>query len=223
MKTCSKCLISKDKSFFPSDKRRLDGKFPWCKQCKKLSDKISYENNRNSKKIANRKSYLKNKEQRRAAARAKRQDPDFLVKEKERSKKYRLNNAVELIQKKQEYYQKNKHIINEKYRQKRQIDINFRLQNNMRSRLSHALKQKTKGGKTVQYIGCSIEEFKKHIESKWQPGMTWDNYGKNGWHIDHIIPCYRFDFSKEDDIKKCFHYSNMQPLWALDNMRKNKY
>ena len=69
-------------------------------------------------------------------------------------------------------------------------------------------------------LGCTVSFFMKHIESQWKEGMTWDNYGYRGWHIDHIIPCSAFDLTKEEEQKKCFHYTNQQPLWAEENMKK---
>lgn len=79
-----------------------------------------------------------------------------------------------------------------------------------------------KPGKSITYLGCSIQTFKTHLENKFLPGMSWENKGL--WHIDHIRPCASFDLSKEDELKKCFHYTNMQPLWAEDNLRKgSKY
>ena len=71
-------------------------------------------------------------------------------------------------------------------------------------------------------LGCSVDEFKLYLESKFKKNMTWDNYGK--WHIDHIKPISKFDLTIEEEQKKCFHFTNLQPLWALDNIRKsNKY
>lgn len=71
-------------------------------------------------------------------------------------------------------------------------------------------------------LGCSINEFKLYLESRFKKNMTWDNYGK--WHIDHIKPISKFDLTIEEEQKKCFHFTNLQPLWALDNIRKsNKY
>jgi len=74
---------------------------------------------------------------------------------------------------------------------------------------------------TIQSIGCSVNELKKWLELKFQEGMTWDNYGK--WHIDHIKPCCKFNLADIDDQKKCFHYTNLQPLWAKDNRKKWKH
>jgi hypothetical protein len=72
--------------------------------------------------------------------------------------------------------------------------------------------------RSVELLGCSIDNFRKHLESKFLEGMSWNNYGE--WHIDHIIPCSLFDLTNINEQKKCFHYTNQQPLWKLDNLRK---
>ena len=109
---------------------------------------------------------------------------------------------------------------------KRKNDLDFRLKLNLRSRVRTAIKKDSKFGKTFELIGCSVEELKMHIESQWEEGMSWENWGvykDNGyttWQIDHIIPCASFDFKKEDEQRKCFHYTNSQPLWAAENNKK---
>jgi hypothetical protein len=82
------------------------------------------------------------------------------------------------------------------------------------------MKEKSKSEKTLSYLGCSTEKFKEHMESQFTEGMNWNNHGFTGWHIDHIIPCSSFDLTKEEDIRKCFHYTNLQPLWGTQNMQK---
>lgn len=72
----------------------------------------------------------------------------------------------------------------------------------------------------IKLIGCSIEDFWIYLESKFEPGMTRENYGKV-WHIDHIMPCAIFDLTKPEHQKRCFHFSNLQPLFAEDNRRKS--
>lgn len=74
---------------------------------------------------------------------------------------------------------------------------------------------------SMKYVGCTPGELVKYLESKFKDGMSWDNYGFYGWHIDHIIPVSSFDLSKEEDLVKCFHYTNLQPLWADENLRKS--
>lgn len=92
----------------------------------------------------------------------------------------------------------------------------------LRERLRSALNTKNirKRFSAVELIGCSIDYFKKYLESKFDKDMTWDNYGFYGWHIDHIKPCSKFDLTNEEEQKKCFHYNNLQPLWMKDNFRK---
>jgi predicted nucleic acid-binding Zn ribbon protein len=100
-------------------------------------------------------------------------------------------------------------------------NINFRLADILRSRINSKIRI-NKVGSAVKDLGCSIEELKEYLESKFQPGMTWDNYGVQGWHIDHIIPLSSFNLLNEEDLKKACHYTNLQPLWAKDNWSKNK-
>ena len=103
-------------------------------------------------------------------------------------------------------------------REKRKTDIQFRILEALRGRVSAAIKSNRKSEKTKELLGCSLDFFKNYLEFKFQPKMTWENYGK--WHIDHIRPCCSFDLSKKEEQKECFHYTNMQPLWALDNIQK---
>ena len=83
-----------------------------------------------------------------------------------------------------------------------------------------ALNGNYKSGSAVRELGCSIEEFKKYIESKFQPGMTWRNHTRRGWHIDHVRPCKSFDLQKISQQCECFHYTNLQPLWWRENLSK---
>ncbi len=72
---------------------------------------------------------------------------------------------------------------------------------------------------TYELLGCSKEEFINYFKSKFTKGMTWEKVGPE-IHIDHIIPICKFDLTKEEEQKKCFHYTNLQPLWAIDNLKK---
>ncbi len=101
-----------------------------------------------------------------------------------------------------------------------------KIRNKLSSRLKDFLKthNKDKSKSIVDFLGCTIEEFIVYIESKFQPGMTWDNYGLKGWHFDHIKPVSAFDPNDENDLNKMSHYTNLQPLWAKDNLSKgNRY
>jgi hypothetical protein len=97
-------------------------------------------------------------------------------------------------------------------------NLHARLSENLRSRLHYALVGCRKSGKTLELLGCSPADLKLHLESQFTPGMSWANYGQ--WHIDHIKPCAKFDLSKPEEQRTCFHFTNLQPLWALDNFTK---
>lgn len=91
----------------------------------------------------------------------------------------------------------------------------------LRTRVLSALRGKgVKSHKTMDLIGCTIEHLKLHLQSQFKPGMQWNNHGPKGWHIDHIVPCARFDLSKPEEQKRAFHYTNLQPLWAHENQAK---
>ena len=99
----------------------------------------------------------------------------------------------------------------------------YRLKHNLRTRVSAALRAQ-KAGKNwslLDIVGCSTAELMAHLESQFLPGMTWDNWSVDGWHIDHIRPCASFDLTDEAQQRECFHYTNLQPLWAVDNLMKS--
>ena len=118
----------------------------------------------------------------------------------------------------------NKKKINIKRRNKRKTDINFQISDNLRSRIREVLKGTSKSKKSMELLGCSVEELKIYLKNQFTKGMSWDNYGLYGWHIDHIKPCSKFDLTKESEQLLCFNYTNLQPLWAEDNFKKgSKY
>ena len=131
----------------------------------------------------------------------------------------------------QQYYldNKEKRIKHDKlYRAtKMSNDPVYKIRQNLRKRLNKAISIDQKAGSAVRDLGCSIEELKKHLESKWQLGMSWNNYGRKKdircWHIDHIIALANFDLSDREQFLKACHYTNLQPLWEDENQRKYKH
>jgi hypothetical protein len=112
--------------------------------------------------------------------------------------------------------------VRNKYRNERKKnDINFKILGNLRNRLWFSFKRGLvkKNIKTLDLIGTSIENLILHLEKSFKPGMTRENYGE--WHIDHIKPISKFDLNDENEQKKCFHYTNLQPLWASENIKKS--
>lgn len=102
-------------------------------------------------------------------------------------------------------------------------DLSFRMGVVLRSRIYAALKGRRKDFRAAEIIGCSIDQLRAHLESKFKPGMSWANHSVHGWHIDHQKPCCKFDLSKITEVKKCFHFSNLQPLWASENLSKQGF
>lgn len=102
------------------------------------------------------------------------------------------------------------------------VDRGYRLLHLLRCRITAAVRSKgvRKTGKTRQLIGCTTAELMAHLSALFKPGMSWENYGD--WHVDHVKPCALFDLRKRADQLACFHYTNLQPLWAIDNFRKGK-
>lgn len=141
----------------------------------------------------------------------------------ERGKLWKKNNIEKVRQSKKQWNKNNK----EKYSlmRKRELNnVNVRIALNIRNRLRIAiLSQNTwKKGKTIELLGCSIKELKIYLEKQFTEGMSWNNYGE--WHIDHIKPLSRFNLSLLEEQKIACNFTNLQPLWAIDNNKKgNKY
>lgn len=156
---------------------------------------------------------------------------------KEKVNAYRLKNAEKINALRREHYKENrekillrnnkyagenKEKINKQERNRRKADINYKITRNLRSRLYGTIKKGHKSASTMQLLGCTIEHLMTHLESKFTQGMTFDNYGE--WHIDHIRPCASFDLTDTKQQEVCFNYTNLQPLWADDNLSKgDKY
>lgn len=206
MKTCIKCKLQKDLNDFTNNKAKKDGKCVYCRDCYAIVNKEWRKNNpEKDKKIHDKwkKNNIENVRKNRLKS---------YYKHKEKISKYS-----------KEYRKKNKDIIREKNRyyvkKKYYEDINFRLTILIRGRLWKAITRDSKQSSALTLLGCTIDELKSYLEKKFTKGMTWKNYGD--WHIDHIKPCCSFDLTDFEQQKLCFHYSNLQPLWAKDNIRKS--
>jgi hypothetical protein len=138
-----------------------------------------------------------------------------------KDKRYRLKYAYSLRLKKARYYQLNKSIIHQKWLQKLRTNINCKIAHCLRNSINRAIKYRA--GSAVRDLGCSIVEFIKYIESKFLPGMTWGNHSSKGWHLDHIVPLCKFNLVNRIEFLKATHFTNYQPLWAKENLSKNRY
>lgn len=99
---------------------------------------------------------------------------------------------------------------------------NSRLRCVLSARLSKLIRGLTKKQQsTERLIGCTVSALRTHIESQWKPGMSWDNHSFEGWHIDHIRPCSSFNLTDPEQQRSCFHWTNLQPLWKDENLKKS--
>ena len=142
---------------------------------------------------------------------------------KKRIKDWKLKNSDKIRQQSKRY--REEHVEESKiyHRKRMESDPKYRITRSLRNRLYLAFKCQgvRKTEHTLDLIGCSIDFLKKHIESQFLQGMSWDNYGRKGWSIDHIKPCASFSLINPEEQKACFHYTNLRPLWEIDNWKKN--
>lgn len=136
-------------------------------------------------------------------------------------KLWRSQNKEKIVEQNRSYYEKNtKHCKQLCFLAKKRSLENpvQRMMHNLRNRIYQAIKRGSKSGSAIRDLGCTIAELKTYLESKFQPGMSWENYGQ--WHIDHIKPLSLFDLENHEDFRKAVNFSNLQPLWARDNLSK---
>ena len=210
MKNCSSCHTSKKYSEFGNDKRSKDGYNTYCKSCCRERSKKYRKDNPDKVKIA-RQTWKEN-------------NLNY-------SQEYYEENKDKIINKVKEYRDKNIELIrekdkarDEKDKPKRRVYLKERYHNdplhklkvNLRTRINQYVRKNGFG--TIDLLGCSYDEVRQHIESKFTKYMTWDNHGKFGWHIDHIIPLA--SASTEEELFKLCHYTNLQPLWWNENLSK---
>ena len=235
MKICTKCKIEKELSEFSKNNRNKDKLCYNCKDCRNKSGQIYRHNNKDKIRKRN-KIYLENNKEKVAKQHKKYRDNNkvrifeqnkkYNVKHREERKTYNKKSWLENKEYYKNYRLENKERIR-KYKnnycvQRRKTDIEYKILCNLRGRLSHVIENNSKSASTTELLGCTVKFLKSYLQNKFTKNMTFDNYGK--WHIDHIKPCDSFDLSKESEQRKCFHYSNLQPLWELENLKKsNKY
>lgn len=196
-KTCNKCKQTKEIALFVKRRSTKDGYDYLCKTCKYAVAKVYKQKHRSEEKEYNKNYYQANKDS-------------------GRYKNYRqkYKNKIKLYSKK--YNAENREKINQRRRDRRHLCINSRIKHTLCNRILSAIKSPNtrKSNPTIKLLGCEIKFFKEYMASKFSSGMSWENYGYYTWHIDHIIPCDSFDLSDPEQQKICFHYTNLQPLWA---------
>jgi len=252
-KVCSCCEQEKNSSEFHSNTTSSDGLYYCCRDCAKKNAKMRRERSRekflkenqitkkvckccNKEKklsdfcnstwtsdhlnincrecsIAHNKSYRENNKEvfKKANKESRKRNPE---KHAQYEANWKRNNK-----------EKNQKSINECIKRRKKIDPSYRLRTYLRGRLWNTLSRNSiaKSSKTMTLLGCSIQEFRQHLESQFTEEMSWENYGRVGWHIDHIRPCASFNLAEPEEQKICFHHKNMQPMWASENIKKSSF
>jgi hypothetical protein len=213
-KKCSRC-----KQLFPLEELNSNR---LCISCKTIYNKEYNERNRERTALYNKEYRSKNKEYLRKKSKefSKKYYEDNKEKINNKIKLYRIKNKEKCKEYQRNYNIKNREKINKQSREGSKRRRNSSPQIKMVSNLRYRFKELLKGtgirkhAKTLSLFGCYAPELKQYLESKFLPTMTWENYGKL-WQIDHIIPCNYFDLTKEEEQRKCFHYTNLQPLFTV--------
>ncbi len=135
---------------------------------------------------------------------------------KERSNAYRQSHKKE----RNVYLEKRRAVNNARRRTRFREDIKYKLACVLRARLTWSVKANQRSGVAIRNLGCSIEDLKKHLEGKFTSKMSWSNYNYRGWHIDHIKPLVSFDLTDPEQLKEACHYTNLQPMWGVENISK---
>ena len=240
-KICSKCKIEKKICDFYTDKTKVDGYYSSCKKCKITYSKTRLDENKSYLKLWRtnnpdhnkqfreknpdyfKKYYQNNKEV--LSLRVKKHYHENKEKNLEKfrnlSKKYYHNNREKRLEYRKGYTKNNRNKLNEYIKNKKINDPIYRLSHNVRGRIYTFIKNNniTKQNKTFDIVGCSPQFLKEYLENQFTEGMSWDNHSQYGWHIDHIIPLS--SANTEEEIYNLCHYTNLQPLWAEENLRKS--
>jgi hypothetical protein len=198
-KVCSKCLIEKKLEDFNKMSRVKSGVRSECRECQRVSSKNYRLLNKEKIKEYNTKWNQENQEY------YKKYFEEYYTVNYEREKK-----------RKSKWSQENKEYFNDYQKKRKKEDIMFKIVSNMRTSVTRYLRYKSK--RTFEIVGCTPEFLKAHLENQFKDGMTWEN--RNLWHIDHIIPLS--SAKTEDEIYELCHYTNLQPLWSEENLKKGK-
>jgi hypothetical protein len=229
MKKCNTCQVEKEYEYFYVNNRNKDKFDNTCKECMKIKNKENRDRRRESQRKWREKNpdYMKEYAQ---TEKRKEYEKQYYQKNREiyikRKQEWRKNNPEKDKEERKKYVENNKEKVNKYHsewkKNKRINDDEYKLKENASRRIRYELNTLLKGKKTkrtYEYLGCSIDELKKYLETQFTGNMSWDNYGKV-WHVDHIIPCASWNLSDEFENNCCWNFRNLQPLYASENQSK---
>lgn len=228
-KICTTCKEIKHRNAFSTSTSRPDGLYVYCKDCanarnRKLYHERKFPSQEVFEKVISKDCKQCGKNKPSTEFRQNKKSIDGLSYYCSVCKPLKLPvyNPEKCKERAKRYWERHPEKLKEKYIRMGK-NINRRVRTALNRRMSECLKffNLNKNEKTIDLIGCSIPFFKEWLEFQFLDGMSWDNYGRNGWHIDHVRPCSSYNLSKNEEIYKCFNWKNLQPLWEIDNLKKS--
>lgn len=226
-KVCTVCKLEKELTQFSKCAAAKDGLSRTCKACVAIASRVYYLKNKSvllekgSVWAKNNRDKCRGYEEkyrlRCRPPKGRKADPS---KRAASYKAYRLRNLEKVRKRDREAAKARRSKTRVTVHKKYHTDLSFRLKMCIRNRLRKVLRAIDQKHSAIYNLGCTVAELRAHLESKFLPGMTWANWCFRGWHIDHIMPLASFDLTDPLEVAKACHYTNLQPLWAVDNLSK---
>jgi hypothetical protein len=202
-KRCSRCKTVKSHEEFGKRKNRNNRPVSFCKECAKVRGKEKYHENPQV--------YIK-------------RNKEFFKNNLDYGKRYYSKNKDRLLVRSKKWIKNNRHKINNYTKTRYAADVNYKLAKILRARFRDVFIGRRKGLRIMRILGCDLLFFRAYIESQFEIGMSWDNFGKYGWHLDHCRPVASIkDFTDTQEIEEVFGWLNYRPLWWDDNIKKSSW
>jgi hypothetical protein len=231
-KKCTKCKAIKPLSEFNKERRNKDGLHVWCRECIKAYKAKYRAEHKDERHIYDAKYRAENKDRvqdtheryrEKHKGRLKSYFAEYYRENKSRlralSKKWYKDNYASIVEWRESYKPRRRELDHIR----RKTDPKYRVRSAISTGVNYSLRNGKEGRGWESLVGYTLSDLTKHLEKQFTDGMTWDNYGRNGWHVDHIIPVSVFNFEKPTDLdfKKCWALSNLQPMWERENIQKS--
>lgn len=216
-KFCSRCKEEKDTEKFRRHKNTKDGLNCWCKDCEKEYNKEYREKNKIKLKEKSQKYYQENISKiKKRVSEYQKSDKGKKIKRKSNAR-YRKSDKAKNVRKR--WIDKNRDKLNEN---RRKNYDKRKLNHNVSQAIRDSIRENKNGKHWEELVDFTLDELKEHLEKQFKEGMSWDNYGRYGWHIDHIKPVSSFNVNsyEDEEFKECWCLENLQPLWAEENLKK---